>query len=103
MYKSKRICGLRLHAKASLTKAKHTRTENSPHNGVHSQVLLEPRNGLGESLLLRILDLDLVQITADSEAVFDAAEQIDLPGLTDLDEDSLGFVTQLGGEDVVGF
>ena len=69
----------------------------------HSQIQLEPSHGLGERLLLCILDSDVVQVTADSETVLDAAEEVDLPGLARLDEDAFGLVTQLGGEDVVGF
>lgn len=67
------------------------------------QVLVEPSNGLNESLLLSpLLNLD-VQVTADSEAVGHAAEQVDLPGVAGFDEGVFGFVAELGGEDGVGF
>lgn len=63
------------------------------------QVLVEPSNGLNESLLLSpLLNLD-VQITADSEAVGHTAEEVDLPGVAGLDEGVFGFVAELGGED----
>lgn len=69
----------------------------------HLQVLLEPVDGLAESLLLGPLEVGDAQISADSEAVGDTAVQVDLPGLASLDEGLLRLVTELGGEDVVDF
>lgn len=71
-------------------------------DSISLQVLVEPGNGLDEGLLLSpLLDLH-VQITADGEAVGDAAEEVDLPGVTGLDQGVLGLVAELGGEDGVG-
>lgn len=65
-------------------------------------MLVEPNNGLAESLLLGPLLGLVVQVTADGEAVSHAAEQVDLPRLTSLDQSLLGLVAELGGEDAVG-
>lgn len=73
-------------------------------SGVHPflQVLVEPNNSLAESLLLGPLLGLVVQVTADGEAVRNAAEQVDLPRLASLDESLLGLVAELSGEDAVG-
>jgi hypothetical protein len=65
-------------------------------------VLVEPADGLEEGLLLGILCLGVLGVTTNSEAVDDAAEQVDLPRLGGLDEGLLGLVAELGGEDRVG-
>lgn len=67
------------------------------------QVLVEPANSLGESLLLGELVVLVAEVGADSEAVSDAAVQVDLPVLAGLGEDILGLVAQLGSEDLVDF
>lgn len=67
------------------------------------QVLVEPHDGLAESLFLGPLLGLVAQVGAHGEAVRDAAEQVDLPGLAGLDEGFFGLVAQLGGEDRVGF
>jgi hypothetical protein len=62
---------------------------------------VEPRNCLVESLLLGVsLDL-LARVTADREAVGDAAVQVDLVRVAALGQDLLGLVALLGGEDLV--
>lgn len=63
----------------------------------------EPSDGLHEGLLLGELVLGLAQVGADGETVGDAAEQVDLPRLAGLDEDTLRLVAQLSGEDLVDF
>lgn len=45
----------------------------------------------------------VAQVSADSEPVRHAAEQVDLPGLAGFDEGFFGFVAELGGEDLVDF
>jgi hypothetical protein len=70
---------------------------------IRLQVLLEPRNSLVEGLLLAELEMLVAQVSTDSEAMCNAAEQVDLPRLTCLDQDTLGLVTKLSGEDVVDF
>lgn len=74
-----------------------------PHNksgpGLSLQILIEPCNSLNKSLLLRPFLVLITQIGAHSEAVRYATEQVDLPGLTGLDEGFFGFVAELGGED----
>lgn len=67
------------------------------------QVLVEPRHGLAESLLLGELEVLVAQVGAHGESVGDAAEEVDLPGLGGLDQDALGLVAELGGEDLVDF
>lgn len=64
-------------------------------------MLVEPRNGLAEGLLLSPLLLRVAQVGADGEAVRNTAEQVDLPGLAGLDQGVLGLVAELGGEDLV--
>jgi hypothetical protein len=49
------------------------------------QVLVEPRNGLNESLLLSPLLNLHVQVATDGEAVGNTTEQVDLPGVAGLD------------------
>lgn len=76
----------------------------SKSNAVHSlQVLVEPNNSLAERLLLGPLLNLVTQIGTNGEAVRDAAEQVDLPRVTSLNQSFLGFVTELGCEDRVGF
>lgn len=65
------------------------------------QVLVEPRDGLVEGLLLGELLVPLGQITANGEAVLDARVQSNLVGQASLEEDLLGLVALLGGEDLV--
>lgn len=65
------------------------------------QVLVEPTNSLSKGLLLSPLLLRVAQISAHSEAVAHAAEQVDLPRLGSLDEGLLRLVTELGGEDLI--
>lgn len=43
----------------------------------------------------------LAQVRADSESVRHAAEQVDLPRQTGLDQGILRLVAKLGGEDLV--
>lgn len=62
-------------------------------------MLVEPDNGLAEGLLLGPLLLGVVQITAHGKSVGDATEQVDLPMLGSLDENILGLVAELSGED----
>ena len=45
----------------------------------------------------------VAQVSTDSEAMRDSAVEGNLPGLASLDEGVLGFVTELGGEDLVDF
>lgn len=65
-------------------------------------MLVEPNDSLAKSLLLSPLLSLVTQVTTDSEAVRDTAEQVDLPRLTSLDQSLLGLVTKLSGEDRVG-
>jgi len=66
------------------------------------EVLVEPGDGLQESLLLgKALGLDR-GVAADGKAVDDLGVEVDLVGLADLLEDLLGAVALLGGEDGVG-
>lgn len=62
------------------------------------QVTVEPLHSLAESLLLGPLLLGVAQISADSEAVLDTAEQVNLPLLTSLGQGLLGLVAELGSE-----
>lgn len=64
-------------------------------------MLIEPNDSLAESLLLSPLLSLITQVTTDSEAVRDTAEQVDLPRLTSLDQSLLGLVAKLSGEDRV--
>lgn len=64
---------------------------------------VEPGHGLQESLLLGELVLRLAQVCADGESVDNAAEKVDLIRLAGLDQDVLGLVTELTGENAVGF
>lgn len=66
-------------------------------------MLIEPRNGLDKSLLLSPPLNPDVHIAANCKAVGHAAEQVDLPWVTGLNEGVLGFMTELGGEDGVDF
>jgi hypothetical protein len=64
-------------------------------------VLTKPSHSLEKGLLLgKLLNLD-AGVAADSEAVRDARVQGDLEGLARLDEDLLGLVALLSGEDGV--
>jgi hypothetical protein len=65
-------------------------------------VLVEPLHSLVEGLLLCESHNPVIGVTTDSETVLDAREQVDLEGLTRLDEDLLGSVAELGGENAVG-
>lgn len=65
--------------------------------------MVEPVDSLAEGLLLGELEVRVAQVSADSEAVRDAAVEGDLPGLASLDEGVLGLMTELGGEDLVDF
>jgi hypothetical protein len=64
-------------------------------------VLIEPDDSLAEGLLLSPLLLGVLQVSAHSEAVAHAAEEVDLPRLGSLDESLLGLMTELGSEDLV--
>jgi hypothetical protein len=64
-------------------------------------VLVEPGDSLAESLLLSELLLGILQVSAHTEAVANAAEEVNLPRLGSLDKNILGLVTELGGEDLV--
>lgn len=68
-----------------------------------NQMLIKPSNSLQESLLLRILLLLLAQIAANGETVNDTAVKVNLVWLLGLNEDGLGFVALLRGEDLVCF
>ena len=59
---------------------------------------VEPGNSLAESLLLSPLLLGVLGVTADSEAVDNTAEQVDLPLLAGLGQGLLGLVAELGCE-----
>lgn len=67
------------------------------------QILVEPHDSLEESLLFGELLGLVIQISTDSEAVANTAEEVDLPRLARLDQSVLGLMTELGGEDAVGF
>lgn len=67
------------------------------------QVVVEPRDGLRMSLLLRPLGLGVVGVAADSESVSNTTEQVDLPGLANLDQSGLRVVAELRRVDGVGF
>jgi hypothetical protein len=64
-------------------------------------VLIEPLNSLNESLLLGKYLCLVLEITAHSKSVFNVRVQVDLEGLASLNEDLLGTVSQVGGEEVV--
>lgn len=65
-------------------------------------MLIEPLNSLDESLLLgKLLGL-AGEIGSYSKSVLNVRVQVDLEGLAGLDEDLLGAVSQVGGEDAVG-
>ena len=67
------------------------------------QILIEPRHGLDEGLLLcEFLPL-LGEVAAYCEAVLDIGEEVDLIGDGVFFEDLFGFVAFGGGEDLVGF
>jgi hypothetical protein len=66
-------------------------------------MLIKPSNSLQERALLRILLDLLARVTSHRKAVNDTAVQIDLIRLLGLNEDLLGLVAFLGGEDLVGF
>lgn len=64
-------------------------------------MLAKPSHSLEKGLLLgKLLNLD-AGVAADSEAMRNARVQVDLEGLARLDEDLLGLVALLGGEDGV--
>ena len=67
------------------------------------QVLIEPSNSLKESLFLGKLLLLLRNVAADSEAVLDVGEEVELVGHVVLEEDVLRLAAFFGGEDWVGF
>lgn len=67
------------------------------------QVVAKPVDSLAEGLLLGELEVRVAQVSTDSEAMRDSAVEGNLPGLASLDEGVLGFVTELGGEDLVDF
>lgn len=77
-----------------------------PHDILSNQSVVdqpgvEPSNGLVESLLLSVpLDL-LTGVAADGESVLDTTVQVDLVRVAALQEDLLGLVALLGGEDLV--
>lgn len=64
-------------------------------------MLVKPSDGLAESLLLSPLLLGVLQIAANSEAMANTAEQVDLPRLGSLDKNILGLMAKLGSEDRV--
>jgi hypothetical protein len=67
------------------------------------QVLAEPGHSLAKGLLLGELVVLVAQVGTDSEAVGDTAVQVDLPGISGLDQDLLGLMAEGGCEDVVDF
>lgn len=67
------------------------------------QVLVEPRDGLEEGLLLGELLMPLGHVAADGESVLGTGVKGDLVGQAGLLEDLLGLVALVGGEDLVGF
>ena len=71
--------------------------------GVNLQVLVEPVNSLAKRLFLGELVVLVAEIRANGEPVSDTAVQVDLPVLAGLDEDFLGLVTKLCGEDLIDF
>lgn len=77
---------------------------SQPRPGVFAdQVLVKPLDSLQKRLLLcPALDPDF-RVAPDTEAVLDAREEVDLPGLADLFEYLLGPVSHLVGENGVRF
>lgn len=65
-------------------------------------MLVEPLHSLIEGLLLCESHNPVIRVTTDSKTVLHAREQVDLEGLTRLDENLLGSVAELGGENAVG-
>jgi hypothetical protein len=65
-------------------------------------VLVEPLNSLKESLLLGKSLSIILKITAHSKSVLNVRVQVDLERLASLDENLLGAVSLLGGENAVG-
>jgi hypothetical protein len=66
-------------------------------------MFIKPSNSLNERLLLSILLVLLAHVATNRETMNDTAVEIDLIRLLGIDEDCFGFVTLLGGEDLVGF
>lgn len=62
---------------------------------------IKPRNGLQEGLLLGKLLLLDSRVSSDGKAVLGAGEEVDLVRLLGLDENLLGLVALLGGENAV--
>lgn len=52
-------------------------------------------------MLLGELDVLVAEVGTDREAMRDAAEKVDLPGLAGLDEGVLGLMAELSGENLV--
>lgn len=71
---------------------------------MHSRldVFVEPSDGLEESLLLCKLSGALSDVGADSEAMLDVGEEVDLVRDAHLLKDVFGLATLGSGEDVVG-
>jgi len=68
-----------------------------------NQMLIKPSNRLQERALFRILLNLLASIASHGETVDDTTVQINLVRLLGLNENRLGLVTFLGGEDLVRF
>ncbi len=66
-------------------------------------MLLEPGDGLEESLLVSELNLSIAQISSHGETVLDAGEGVDLPRAAGLGDDAFCLVASLGRPDLVGF
>ena len=67
-----------------------------------NKVLIKPLNSLKESLLLGKSLSIITKITSHSKAVLNVRVQVDLERLASLDQNLLGAVSLLGGEDAVG-
>lgn len=67
-----------------------------------NKVLIKPLNSLKESLLLGKSLSVITEITAHSKAVLNVRVKVDLERLASLDENLLGAVSLLGGENAVG-
>ena len=65
-------------------------------------MLIKPLNSLKESLLLGKSLSVITEITAHSKAVLNVRVKVDLERLASLDQNLLGAVSLLGGEDAVG-
>lgn len=73
------------------------------HVPVYLQEVLEPLDGLAESLLLSPLLVRITEISANRESMHDTAVKVYLPPLAGLNECVLRLMAELGSEDAIGF